>query len=436
MSHPSPQAQAFLERKEILESRIGLALIDLAPPDWDLIDLRASVTVDTQQLRLTALLKDGREAAVSGLPEDVHRRIIETLAELRQHLYDPEKGAWFSMRLSAKPDSYSVAYDFHHDPPWDPPLDPEMYLRDFEAFPRDLIHRPRWLLAKLREARPGDFTGGFTKAGRMTKEDEIEWADEAVALLAMSLPPGNHQTMIYYHAMGHHVDLSFDVLNFRMREVPWEPPAKLREMLADLRRGMYAEGVGTWFGLRLAVQRLGPISLEYNWEHEPRWESPPPESAYREELEIFPRLPERTPGWLAQRAGLLSGEELTVAKPYDATLPFPGYPNGYPTFVDRPSLPDEERERLAAYLETAPVVLTREGGDPDLFDQTGATVIPREYRTDGSWVWPASVTHYLRAHNVVPERGLVEHAQSRDYRLPDLDQGVRDAAAAAIGSAE
>lgn len=433
MSQPSPQTQAFRERTEILESRIGLALIDLAPPEWDLIDLRASMTVDTQQLRLVALLKDGREAAVSGLPEDVHRRIVETMAELRRHLYDPEKGAWFSMRLAVKPDTYSVAYDFYHEPPWDPPLAPEMYLRDFDAFPRDLTHRPHWLLAKLREARPGRFTGGFTKTGRMVKEDEIEWSDEAAALLSMALPPGNHQTTIYYNAMGRHIDMSVHVLNFRIREVPWEPPAKLPEMLAELRKGMYAEGVGTWFGLRLQMHSMTRLSLEYDWDDEPRWGVPPPESAYREELELFPRTPENTPPWLAQRAGLVTGPELTVAKPYDATLPLPGYPNGYPTFVDRPPLSDEERTRLSAYLENAPVVLTQEGGDPDLFDATGATTIPREYRTDGSWVWPASVAHYLRAHNVAPERGLVEHVRSRDFQIPDVGQDVRDAAAAAVG---
>jgi hypothetical protein len=125
---------------------------------------------------------------------------------------------------------------------------------------------------------------------------------------------------------------------------------------------------------------------------------------------------------------------LNVAKPYDATLPFPGYPNGYPTFVDRPSLPDEERDRVSGYLENAPVVLTRPGSDPDLFDQSGATGIPREYRTDGSWVWPASVAYYLRTHGVAPERGLVEHIRAGDYRIPDVGQDVRQAAAAAIGS--
>jgi hypothetical protein len=434
MSQPS-QAQEFLERKEILESRIGIALTEIAPLGWDLIDLRASMTVDTQQLHLVALLKDGREATVSELPEDVHRRIIEAMAELRRLLYRPDEGAWFSMRLSAKPETYSVAYDYHHEPPWDPPLDPEMYLRDFEAYPRDLIHRPFWLLDKLREARPDRFKGSFTVAGRMLVEEQREWADEASALLGISLPPGNHQTTIYYQAMGSHIDMTVDVLNFRMREVPWEPPAKLMEMLEKLREGMYREAAGTWLSVRLQVHQMATVSLDFNYMNEPRWEVAPPEDAYREELELFPRTPENTPHWLAQRAGLVAGPRLNVAKPYDATLPFPGYPNGYPTFNDRPTLSEEERDRLSTYLENAPLVVTREGGDPDLFDRDGVTGIPREYRTDGVWVWPASVAYYLRTHGVAPERGLVEHIRSHDYQIPDIDQRVRDAAEAAIGRA-
>jgi hypothetical protein len=435
MSQP-PQPHALLERKEILESRIGLALTEVAPAGWDLIDLRASMTVDTAQLSLVALLKDGREAALSRLPDDAHQRIMETMAELRRLLYRQGEGTWFSMRLGAKPETYSVAYDYHHAPPWQPPLDPEMYLRDFDAFPRDLIHIPDWLLAELRRARPDRFTGSFSVSGRMSAEDQREWADRASALLAMSLPPGNHQATTYFHAMGSHVDMSVSVLNFRMREVPWQPPAKFTEMLHELRRGMYQQGAGTWFGARVQIHQMARISIDFNFENEPKWTVPPPESTYREELELFPRSPERTPRWLAQHAGLASGPVINVAKPYDATLPLPGFPHGYPTFNDRLDLSDEEHERLSAYLENAPVVLTRDGSDPDLFDQSDTTEIPREYRTDGSWVWPASVIHYLVEHNVAPERGLVEHARSRDYQIPDLDQGVRDAAAATIGGAE
>ncbi|MCW2946798.1 MAG: hypothetical protein JWR24_3515 [Actinoallomurus sp.] len=431
MSHPR-QPQADLERKEILESRIGLALIEIAPPGWYLVDLRGSMTAETQQLRLAVVLEDGREAAASELDADVQRRIIEAMAELRQMHFRPESGTWFSMRLSAKHDSYSVAYDFYHEPPWEPPLEPAMYLRDYETFPRDIMHLPIWLRDKLREAQPGRFTGSFSIVGRMNLEDQRDWADEAAALLAQSLPAGNHQTTIYYQAMGDHVDMSADVLNVRMREVAWEPPAKLLDLLKKLREGMYEQGAGTWFGVRLQVQGISHISLEFNYDSEPKWEVAPPESAYREELELYPRALEVTPYWLARRAGLTSGPELSVAKPYDAALPFPDYPNGYPTFTDRPTLADEERDGLSAYLENAPVVLTQEGGDPDLFDRTGATRIPREYRTDGSWVWPASVSYYLRAHRVAPERGLVEHIRSRGFQVPDVDQGTRDAAVAAI----
>jgi hypothetical protein len=394
--------------------------------------MRASMTVDTQQLRFVALLRDGREVDLPAPGEEIDRRIVEAMTELRRLLFVPDKGTWFSMRLSAKQETYSVLYDTYHEPPWRSPLDPQLYLRDFEAFPRDVIHRPFWLLDRLRAARPGHFTGSFTVAGRMLREDEIQWADEAAVLLGMSLPPGNHQTTIRYRGMGRYVDLTVGVLNFRMRKVPWEPPARLLEMLGSLREGMYGKGAGTWFTLRLQVHGMAKISLEFDRDHEPRWQAPAPESAYRQELELYPRTPENTPSWLAQRVGLISGPALSVAKPYDDTLPLPGYPNGYPTFIDRPTLPEQERRAVCAYLENAPVVFTGEGGDPDLFDRDGAAQIPRDYRTDGSWVWPASVAYYLRTHEIAPERGLVERIRSRDYQVPDVDPSARDAAIGVI----
>lgn len=432
MSHPQ-QPHVDQDRKEILESRIGLALLDIAPPGWYLIDLRGSMTVDTQQLELVAVMQDGSEAATAELPENVHRQIIEAMTELRRMMYRPDAGTWFSMRLAANADSYSVAYDYYHEPPWDPPLDPDMYLRDYEAFPRAPMHLPEWLWARLRQVEPERFSGSFEVVGPMSPERQRDWADEAAALLGQTLPPGNKQTTIYYRALGGHVDLSVGFLNVRMVERPWDPPAKLIEMLGELREGMYGKLAGTWFTLRLQVHHLSSLGLDYNWTDEPDWKVPPPESAYREELEMFPRAPEATPYWLAQRAGLAAGPELRVARPYDATLPFPGYPSGYPTFTDRPTVSDEERDRLSAYLETAPVVVSQDGRPvPDLFDQTGTATIPREYRTDGTWVWPAAVAYYLREHKVAPERDLVEHIRARDYRVPDVDQRTRDAATAAV----
>ncbi len=432
MSQPT-QPQVDLERKEILESRIGLALIDIAPSQWRRVDLRASLTVETQQLQLVVVLEDGREAMASELDGDVQRRIIEAMVELRRLLYRQGAGTWFSMRLGAKPDTYSVAYDFHHEPPWQPPLEPGMYLRDLEAFPRDVMHLPDWLRGRLEEAQPGRWAGGgVTIVGRMSMEDQRDLVDEMASLLGQTLPPRYDQATFHYHAMGRHVDMRVDVLDERMNRLPWDPPARLFQMFEKLRNGMYEEGVGTWFGTRFQMHYIDSAALEFNYKEEPKWEVAPPESAYREELELFPRGPEATPYWLAQRAGLVAGPELSVAKANDATLPLPGYPNGYPTFSGRPTLADEERDGLTAYLENAPVVLTQEGGDPDLFDRTGATRIPREYRTDGSWVWSASVAYYLRAHNVAPERGLVEHIRAQDFQVPDVDQGTRDAAVAAI----
>jgi hypothetical protein len=48
------------------------------------------------------------------------------------------------------------------------------------------------------------------------------------------------------------------------------------------------------------------------------------------------------------------------------------------------------------------------------------------------WVWPAAVAHYLRAHNVAPERGLVDHIRSQGAGVTDVGDDVREAAVAVL----
>ncbi|HEY8371227.1 MAG TPA: glycohydrolase toxin TNT-related protein [Pseudonocardiaceae bacterium] len=104
--------------------------------------------------------------------------------------------------------------------------------------------------------------------------------------------------------------------------------------------------------------------------------------------------------------------------------------------VDRPAVPDEERERLLAYLEQAPIVLGGRGFDVDLIDGERPARVPLTYHTDGEWVWPGAAAYYLREHGVPPEPGLVEHARRRGFRPPEqVDEYARQVALAVVTGA-
>jgi hypothetical protein len=68
-------------------------------------------------------------------------------AELRNLMYRPGTGTWFSARVTVSDQGdYRADYDFDNEPRFDPPVAPELYVKDLEAFPRDPSRIPAWVV--------------------------------------------------------------------------------------------------------------------------------------------------------------------------------------------------------------------------------------------------------------------------------------------------
>ncbi|HJQ45866.1 MAG TPA: TNT domain-containing protein [Amycolatopsis sp.] len=94
----------------------------------------------------------------------------------------------------------------------------------------------------------------------------------------------------------------------------------------------------------------------------------------------------------------------------------------------RPPLAEDETALVLRYLERQPAVVVGSGLGPDVF--TGEPDVPESYHTDGTWVWHASVPHYLRKYGTPPEPDLVDHIRAREFQPPYVDKLVRRTAAA------
>jgi hypothetical protein len=81
---------------------------------------------------------------------------------------------------------------------------------------------------------------------------------------------------------------------------------------------------------------------------------------------------------------------------------------------------DEQRRRLVDYLRSGEPLLVSEAREADVVDQARGTVVPVNFRTDGTWVWTDAVTYYLDEHRLRPEADLVKHIRSRRFRPPEL----------------
>src|SRR3712207_8850783 len=78
-----------------------------------------------------------------------------------------------------------------------------------------------------------------------------------------------------------------------------------------------------------------------------------------------------------------------IRRPPRSTL-FP-----YTTLFRSQMLDEIEAGRVLAYLESAPVVHVSEGFGLDRIDPSRGRSVPLTWQTDGTWVWPGSVTYYL-----------------------------------------
>ncbi|GAA2816955.1 hypothetical protein GCM10010470_60460 [Saccharopolyspora taberi] len=124
-------------------------MLDLAPEQgWRRIDLLSKMTVPVQELSLTVVMDDGSSPEVAP-PDDLN--VI--LAKLRMLLHTPERGAWFSARITINaPATIDFHYNYDFEPRWNPPIDPACYVEDLEMFPRDRHTTPEWLLDRIAEA--------------------------------------------------------------------------------------------------------------------------------------------------------------------------------------------------------------------------------------------------------------------------------------------
>ena len=248
--------------------------------------------------------------------------------------------------------------------------------------------------------------------------------------LLRAVPADWEQVSAEYRAVGRHLELNAELVTADGESRPWRAPQDVAALFGRLRAGMYREGRGTWFNARYQLDKPTSYNLEYDRE-EPEWRTPPPPQAYTDEMRTFPRTEDNVPEWLQRKLTSLPqerppGPRFRVARIFDGMGP-----SGRPV-VNRPPVDDADRDDLLEYLDRAPVVVPARGYDVDRLDADARPSVPVAFHSDGTWIWPAAVNHYLRKYGVPPEADLVEHIRQNDFEIPELDEQTGAAAAAFV----
>ncbi|MBQ6642111.1 MAG: hypothetical protein IJH84_13920 [Saccharopolyspora sp.] len=255
--------------------------------------------------------------------------------------------------------------------------------------------------------------------------------------LLRSGPPAWNEVSVEYRAVGGHAEIAAQLVAPNGTLIPLTTPDEVRALFSRLRHGMHESERGTWLSAIYRLRRPSSYSVDFNGDYEPTWQTPPPKDAFAEELHHYPRTGENIPGWLAQRAGVpdASGSAtrapaLRTAEVFDAVDQ-----SGRPQ-TNRAEVNAAELDGLADYLDQAPLVLAARSYDTDQLDPEQPASVPLTFHTDGAWIWPGAVAYYLRKHGVPPEDELVEHIRKTGFRVPEVDEHVRELAVTVITGEE
>lgn len=94
-----------------------------------------------------------------------------------------------------------------------------------------------------------------------------------------------------------------------------ELPDGINFALNDLRKEMYEEDKGTWLSLRLTIDPPGDYRVNFNFDLDPVWDPPIPDSEIVEDLNAFPRAAEYVPDWLQAKLDTHANEVSHRAEP-------------------------------------------------------------------------------------------------------------------------
>lgn len=134
-----------------------------------------------------------------------------------------------------------------------------------------------------------------------TQPTASEYATLAQAIAAVAAPGWREITYVHQNVGGAFAESMTCVTATGEVRVP---PPRSREffmLMADLRSRMYQPGLGTWFTATFRITSDGRISADFDYDHEPAYDFA--EDSWAVDAEKFPRTPENTPAWLAQKVG-------------------------------------------------------------------------------------------------------------------------------------
>ncbi|SDM08877.1 hypothetical protein SAMN04488074_116111 [Lentzea albidocapillata subsp. violacea] len=78
------------------------------------------------------------------------------------------------------------------------------------------------------------------------------------------------------------------------------------------------------------------------------------------------------------------------------------------------------------YLEQGQIFLASSGWEDDLLDEWAGPIAQVALRTDGEWIWPNSLAHYVTKYHVELPAEFLARMAVHDWVAPELGQDAVD----------
>ena len=251
---------------------------------------------------------------------DPPEKLITIAERLRDMMATPDGGTWYTAKFTYNDKGqYKVAFNYEDPPIWDTPLPPgkqkELFIQDFNEYPRTAQAIPEWL-ADIIKSQPAK-TPPTTKP--TSEEQPLSLAPDHIVDLPKT--ERNIMTAIYTMILAEYgdvftkavlgavvvADASEVTLTLQTAEgaLEVEPPA-IEEMLDTLREITATMEGGAWFTMLTEFTRKA-YKVVYDYDSKPSWytdfSTQEEKELYRTEMRWFPRIDNLTPGWLSEILG-------------------------------------------------------------------------------------------------------------------------------------
>jgi hypothetical protein len=136
--------------------------------------------------------------------------------------------------------------------------------------------------------------------GDMGPIEQEEFIREIAANLVRDIPSdwesATYDVQIVGGYINERMEVVFDNGETGLVEIPDDSGLKATR----LRSGMYKQGAGTWFSVRLNLWSSGKYRCNFNYADKPSFGFAPDVRDYEQDLKLFPRDEERIPEWMRE----------------------------------------------------------------------------------------------------------------------------------------